>query len=92
MRGVGAMQKPLFTSVQLERFVLADHPIRSLCELLNAALKCILYLFDVVHAVGEHEAPPSERLPRALFLHMLHSSGNWWSKRTTTSCSAGSWT
>lgn len=72
MRGVDVMQEPLFTTVQLDGFVPADHPIRPLRELFNAALARISYLFDAAYAEGGRESIAPERLLRALLLQVLY--------------------
>jgi len=73
MRGVDVMQAPLFTTVQLESFVPADHPIRALRELFNTALKRISHLFDDIYAEGGRESIAPERLLRAQLLQVLYS-------------------
>lgn len=93
MRGADARRASLFTTVQLESFVPAHHPIRPLRELCNAALKRISYLFDAAYADGGRESIAPERLLRALLLPVLYgipASGSWWSRRTTTCRSTGS--
>ncbi|MGH8184030.1 MAG: IS5 family transposase [Rhodanobacteraceae bacterium] len=72
MRGVDVMQESLFTTVQLESFVPADHPIRPLRELFNTALQRISYLFDAAYAEGGRESIAPERLLRALLLQVLY--------------------
>ena len=72
MRGADVMQESLFTTVQLESFVPADHPIRPLRELFNTALKRISYLFDAAYAEGGRESIAPERLLRALLLQVLY--------------------
>lgn len=72
MRGADVMQESLFTTVQLEHFVPADHPIRPLRELFNTALKRISYLFDAAYAEGGRESIAPERLLRALLLQVLY--------------------
>lgn len=72
MRGADVMQESLFTTVQLESFVPADHPIRPLRELFNTALQRISYLFDAAYAEGGRESIAPERLLRALLLQVLY--------------------
>ncbi|HLI16969.1 MAG TPA: IS5 family transposase [Rhodanobacteraceae bacterium] len=72
MRGVDVMQESLFTTVQLESFVPADHPIRPLREMFNTALQRISYLFDAAYAEGGRESIAPERLLRALLLQVLY--------------------
>ncbi|CAB3802060.1 hypothetical protein LMG28614_05536 [Paraburkholderia ultramafica] len=45
MRGLDEMQEPLFTTVKLEDFVPADHPLRPVRLLVNEALKRLNGLF-----------------------------------------------
>lgn len=73
MRGVDLMQESLFTTVHLESFVPADHPIRALRDLFNTALTRISYLFDGIYADGGRESIPPERLLRAQLLQVLYS-------------------
>lgn len=47
MRGMDEMQEPLFTTVKLEDFVPADHPLRLL---VNQALKRLNGLFRTIYA------------------------------------------
>lgn len=44
------MQEPLFTTVKLEDFVPADHPLRPLRLLVNQALKRLNGLFSTIYA------------------------------------------
>lgn len=44
------MQEPLFTTVKLEDFVPADHPLRPLRLLVNQALKRLNGLFGTIYA------------------------------------------
>ena len=48
MRGMDEMQEPLFTTVKLEDFVPADHPLRPIWLLVNAALKRLNGLFSAI--------------------------------------------
>lgn len=76
MRGADVLQESLFTTVHLESFVPADHPIRPLRELFNTALKRISYLFDAAYAEGGRESIAPERLMRALLLQVLYGIGS----------------
>jgi len=73
MRGVDLMQESLFTTVHLESFVPANHPIRAVRELFNTALTRISCLFDDIYADGGRESIPPERLLRAQLLQVLYS-------------------
>ncbi|MGF6666322.1 hypothetical protein QF000_008055 [Paraburkholderia atlantica] len=46
MRGIDEMQEPLFTTVKLDDFVPADHPLRPIRQLVNEALKRLNGLFS----------------------------------------------
>ncbi len=50
MCGMDEMQEPLFTTVKLEDFVPADHPLRPVQLLVNRALKLLNGLFGVIYA------------------------------------------
>jgi hypothetical protein len=50
MRGMDEMQEPLFTTVKLEDFMPADHPMRPLRLLVNPALKRLNGLFSTIYA------------------------------------------
>lgn len=67
------MQESLFTTVHLESFVPADHPIRAVRELFNAALERISHLFNAAYADGGRESIAPERLLRAQLLQVLYS-------------------
>lgn len=73
MRGADVMQESLFTTVHLESFVPADHPIRAVRELFNAALERISHLFNAAYADGGRESIAPERLLRAQLLQVLYS-------------------
>lgn len=67
------MQEPLFTSLTLEGFVPAKHPLRAMRELFNQALKRVSPLFDEMYSDRGRESIPPERLLRAQLLQMLYS-------------------
>ena len=73
MRGADVMQESLFTTVHLESFVPADHPIRPLRDLFNIALQRLSGLFDSLYADGGRESIPPEHLLRAQLLQVLYS-------------------
>jgi len=73
MRGLDVMQEALFTTVHLESFVPANHPIRALRELFNTALTRTSWLFDDCYAEGGRESIAPERLLRAQLLQVLYS-------------------
>ncbi|OJA59342.1 hypothetical protein BGV69_09120 [Burkholderia ubonensis] len=73
MRGMDEMQEPLFTTVRLEDFVPADHPLRPLRLLVNQALKRLNGLFSTIYADRGRASIAPEKLLRALLLQVLYS-------------------
>lgn len=67
------MQEPLFTTVKLEDFVPADHPLRPLRLLVNQALKRLNGLFGTIYADSGRASIAPEKLLRALLLQVLYS-------------------
>ncbi len=64
MLGMDEMQEPLFTTVTLEDFVPADHPLRPLRLLVNQALKRLNGLFSTIYADGGRASIAPEKLLR----------------------------
>lgn len=73
MRGMDEMQEPLFTTVKLEDFVPADHPLRPIRLLVNQALKRLNGLFSVIYADSGRASIAPEKLLRALLLQVFYS-------------------
>lgn len=73
MRGTDIFQESLFTTVQLESFVPADHPLRPIKALLDEAMKNLNWLFGGIYADTGRESIPPERLIRAQLLQVLYS-------------------
>ena len=73
MRGIDEMQEPLFTTVRLEDFVPADHPLRPIQLLVNDALKRLNGLFSVIYADTGRASIAPEKLLRALLLQVFYS-------------------
>lgn len=73
MWGMDEMQEPLFTTVKLEDFVPADHPLRPIRQLVNEALKQLNGLFSVIYADSGRASIAQEKLLRALLLQVLYS-------------------
>ena len=73
MRGMDEMQEPLFTTVKLEDFVPADHPLRPVRLLVNEALKRLNGLFNVIYADSGRASIAPEKLLRALLLQVFYS-------------------
>lgn len=73
MRGADITQESLFSTVHLEQFVPATHPLRKIRPLFNAALKRISGLLDGIYSEIGKESIPPERLLRAQLLQVLYS-------------------
>jgi hypothetical protein len=73
VRGTDIFQECLFTTVQLESFVPADHPLRPIKALLDEAMKNLNWLFGGIYADMGRESIPPERLIRAQLLQVLYS-------------------
>lgn len=73
MRGADITQESLFTTVHLETFVPADHPLRPIRAMVNEALGRMSWLFNAMYAEGGRESIPPERLVRAMLLQVLYS-------------------
>src|SRR5271154_504863 len=73
MRGSDERSGSLFSYVDLEARVRADHPLRPIREMVNAALERLSGEFDALYAsgVGRPSIPP-ERLLRALLLQAFY--------------------
>ena len=72
MRGMDFMQDTLFTMRSLESFVPADHPLRPVREILNAALKAMDREFATMYAKSGRDSIAPEKLLRALMLQVLY--------------------
>ena len=73
MRGMDEMQEALFTTVKLEDFVPADHPLRPIRLLVNQALKRLNGLFSIIYADSGRASIAPEKLVRALLLQVFYS-------------------
>ena len=73
MCGMDEMQESLFTTVKLEDFVPADHPLRPIRLLVNEALKRLNGLFGVIYADTGRASIAPEKLLRALLLQVFYS-------------------
>ncbi len=66
MRGRDALAGSLFSYVDLEKRVRADHPLRVIRTIVNTALLAMSPDFDRLYAQFGRESIPPERLLRAL--------------------------
>lgn len=71
MRGADITQESLFTTVHLESFVPADHPLRPIKELFDYTLHRLDWLFDLAYSEFGKPSIPPERLLRAQLLQVL---------------------
>ena len=73
MRGEDLQQHELFSYGTLEERVPADHPLRPIRGMVDAALKEMSARFDAIYNEDGRKSIPPERLLRALLLQMLYS-------------------
>jgi transposase len=73
MRGSDAVAGSLFSYVDLEKRVRADHPLRVIRGIVNAALAELSTAFDALYSPFGRESIPPERLLRALLLQAFYS-------------------
>src|SRR5262249_47336206 len=73
MRGDDGICGSLFSYIDLEKRVRADHPLRVIRRIVKAALKSLLgELVRLFSPIGRESIPP-ERLMRALLLQAFYS-------------------
>ena len=73
MRGDDANSGSMFSYIDLEKRVRADHPLRVIRAIANAALKALSREFDALYSPIGRESIPPERLVRALLLQAFYS-------------------
>jgi transposase len=73
MRGDDAISGNLFSYIDLEKRVAADHPLRVIRGIANAALRSLSRDFDALYSPIGRESIPPERLMRALLLQAFYS-------------------
>ena len=73
MRGSDAVAGSLFSYVDLEKRVRADHPLRVIRGVVNATLADLSAAFDALYSRFGRESIPPERLLRALLLQAFYS-------------------
>ncbi len=73
MRGSDAVSGKLFSYVNLEKRVSADHPLRVIREIVNATLAAMSAEFDALYAPFGRGSIPPELLLRALLLQAVYT-------------------
>src|SRR5205814_4587791 len=73
MRGDDAICGSLFSYIDLEKRIRADHPLRVIRAIANAALKSLSGEFQKLYSPIGGESIPPERLMRALLLQAFYS-------------------
>jgi transposase len=73
MRGNDEQQGAVFSYVSAEQRIAADHPLRRLRGMTDAALRELNPEFDALYAAGGRPSIAPERLLRALLLQVLYS-------------------
>src|SRR6201997_4201532 len=73
MRGAGQRPEGIFSYVRLEQRVPADHPLRAIRDLVDAALKDLSRDFARLYARHGRPSIPPERLLRALLLQAFYT-------------------
>ena len=73
MRGDDANSGSMFSYIDLEKRVRAEHPLRVIREIANAALKALSRDFGALYSPIGRESIPPERLVRALLLQAFYS-------------------
>ena len=73
MRGAESGQAALFSYVDLERRVPADHPLRAMKALVEPVLAALSPRFDAIYASAGRPSIPPEQLLRALLLQVLYT-------------------
>src|SRR4051794_35395062 len=73
MRGDDTICGNLFSYIHLEKRIRADHPLRVIRAIANAALKSLSGEFQKLYSPLGRESIPPERLMRALLLQAFYS-------------------
>jgi transposase len=80
----------MFSYISAERRVPADHPLRALRVMADAALKQLGSAFDAMYAGSGRPSIAPEKLLRALLLQVLYTAfgsvRTSWRSRRTRSC------
>ena len=72
MRGDEKQQDAMFSYINLEQRVPAEHPLRAIRQMVDQALGDLSAHFDGLYARGGRPSIPPEQLLRALLLQVLY--------------------
>ena len=73
MRGADERSGSLFSYVDIEKRVPAEHPLRLIRELVDGALAALDRRFEELYSAEGRPSIPPERLVRASLLQLLYS-------------------
>jgi transposase len=73
MRGHDIQQGTMYSYLSPEQRVPADHPLRSIRQMVDTVLKRLSPLFEAMYAEGGRPSIPPEKLLRALLLQCLYT-------------------
>ncbi len=73
MRGIDSKQTVVFSYINLEDRIPADHPLRGIRRMMDESLESLSSYFDTLYAPVGRDSIPPERLLRALLLQILYS-------------------
>lgn len=73
MRGADITQEALFSTIKLDDFVPAAHPLRKIRTLVDGALRRMSGLFNTIYADGGRASIAPEKLLRAQLLQLFYS-------------------
>jgi len=73
MRGQDTQQSAMFSYLAPEERVPADHPLRPVRRMVDAALQALSGSFDEIYAAAGRPSIPPEKLLRALLLQVLYT-------------------
>jgi transposase len=73
MRSQDIQEVALYSYISPEQRVPADHPLRSIREMVNVVLRTLSPEFDKIYALGGRPSIPPERLLRTLLLQVLYT-------------------
>jgi hypothetical protein len=74
MRGEDLQQDELFSYGSLAEGVSAEHPLRPIRQMVDAALKVMSTRFDAIYGEDGRKSIPAERWLRAQLLQILYCS------------------